>query len=1200
MTMIAVTFLLLIVVEVLREKSLPDGGILFAESLSGLSEIRRFAYLYLPTVVVVIYSITWAWIDLDVKRMEPYFQVSRTGGAQASQSLFMSYPHDFLPLAPIKAAKRRHWAVVYSGSIMLLTFWGITPFQNAVIGTSIVHTTSNASFLRSSGLLPIDKQMQALSANFFYTAYNQAWLGVQPPPFMTNDSSFLAAEPTEATGSQSFTFPSQRYFSTLICISGIDQGNYTYLDGRGCSYAMESGFPFPNNVRNHEAVFAGQVSQTDQLIRETINIASVNGNCTVDERQTFALIWSAQAFINDTNPKVTALFCNPRYLYEEVDLTVSSNSSVSLFNSLSTANELPPSMFNATRFEEVLSKETITSGTLTSNFPVDTLPIPPQSSLSDIDTFTNLVGYGLPFGPTNYYEYLDKSILQQAFSEAYNLLFVAAVQSLQDPTSLSVEVNGTQVKEQEAVVIVQSYAVLLEAFLALTCILALILLLHCYSRFSNLHSDPSSLSHTMSLVSESTNLLRTFKISLSSDRQSKKGSQVYGHVRTDLRNWCSGAPYRLDTPDRDTAAIGEWEKVEKQTKPKPDKQFNGNPVEASVLFGICFTIFVAATLGTISFLWKRALNTQGLSPISTHVLSVQLLFSYLPSAVITFMDPLWTLINRYLCTCQPLIELQRRATPAKQSLSLKYTSLPPAFAFGKAIRSKHLLLATVSGMTLSMNVLSVAFSSLFNEELRNVTAPHEFSQQYYTRLQIPEFPYTANPSLESNITEADSFYIAKAFLYDDARLPPWVSSEYFFAPFNFNVSNHVAAGLYTAETTGYQGTLDCWQVADNDTSNLSLSLTNQTVVATTTSEDPINITSMVSMVGANITIQDKNGINVPCGRLSLTYGTAGILIFGNDSSTGEYYQVMDVADHSFGRDNSSRFACLNTVLAGWFRANTTTNPQWDARGQSNSSISSYDYTMIACQQRVAAYPFNVTVDSSGHIIDQDLLGSQIEPSALFESTDTQDNFTSQLTPIFAQTLGETYLPIFGLTLHNDGYAKDWISYLMAKQTKSSDFMDPKSPLPDPDIMAARLNTTYKTLVAIILGLHYSTNQILEPCDIPLQGTVTYATQRIMVSTPLYIVSAVILSLNLITAVVFFAYARRNRLPWVPSSLAATIAYLVADDQALADVQRTATMSTRQRDRFLEARGAKYRLGRFVDAEGKTRIGIGRAEDALGP
>ena len=58
-------------------------------------------------MVIVLYEIGWVAVDLDVKRLEPYFQLLKPGGVSTSDSILLHYPFDFLALVPITAAKRK-------------------------------------------------------------------------------------------------------------------------------------------------------------------------------------------------------------------------------------------------------------------------------------------------------------------------------------------------------------------------------------------------------------------------------------------------------------------------------------------------------------------------------------------------------------------------------------------------------------------------------------------------------------------------------------------------------------------------------------------------------------------------------------------------------------------------------------------------------------------------------------------------------------------------------------------------------------------------------------------------------------------------------------------------------------------------------------------------------------------------------------
>lgn len=105
MSIVALTLSFIAILEFLSQKSRVAGAVAFTGSQSSSS--ISSAYLYMPTVIAALYSILWSWIDLDTKRLEPWFQLSTPGGAKATDSLLLHYPHDFLAFAPVKALHKR-------------------------------------------------------------------------------------------------------------------------------------------------------------------------------------------------------------------------------------------------------------------------------------------------------------------------------------------------------------------------------------------------------------------------------------------------------------------------------------------------------------------------------------------------------------------------------------------------------------------------------------------------------------------------------------------------------------------------------------------------------------------------------------------------------------------------------------------------------------------------------------------------------------------------------------------------------------------------------------------------------------------------------------------------------------------------------------------------------------------------------------
>lgn len=101
------SLLIAALLEILAQKSAADGALSIVATAEDIPPLVSFGYLYLPTIVAVLYSLAWNWVDLDVKRMQPWLQLSRDEGALGKDSLFLDYPVDFVAFVPFKAARNR-------------------------------------------------------------------------------------------------------------------------------------------------------------------------------------------------------------------------------------------------------------------------------------------------------------------------------------------------------------------------------------------------------------------------------------------------------------------------------------------------------------------------------------------------------------------------------------------------------------------------------------------------------------------------------------------------------------------------------------------------------------------------------------------------------------------------------------------------------------------------------------------------------------------------------------------------------------------------------------------------------------------------------------------------------------------------------------------------------------------------------------
>ena len=114
----------------------PKNGLLKFKTPAEVSTPKYFVWKYLPIIVAVLYGVLWQIVDFEVKRLEPYYQLSRDTGATAAESLNIDYLTFWAYLSPLKAIKYKQWAVL-SCSVAALLAQSIVPtLQSASVNLS--------------------------------------------------------------------------------------------------------------------------------------------------------------------------------------------------------------------------------------------------------------------------------------------------------------------------------------------------------------------------------------------------------------------------------------------------------------------------------------------------------------------------------------------------------------------------------------------------------------------------------------------------------------------------------------------------------------------------------------------------------------------------------------------------------------------------------------------------------------------------------------------------------------------------------------------------------------------------------------------------------------------------------------------------------------------------------------------------------
>lgn len=111
-----------------------DGLITFTKP-GDLTVTKFFTWKYASIMTFVFYGILWQMTDFEVKRLEPYYQLSKKTGATAGESLNMDYLTFMSWLVPLRALRHRQYAVIFSSVSTLVASSLVPVLQSASIIT---------------------------------------------------------------------------------------------------------------------------------------------------------------------------------------------------------------------------------------------------------------------------------------------------------------------------------------------------------------------------------------------------------------------------------------------------------------------------------------------------------------------------------------------------------------------------------------------------------------------------------------------------------------------------------------------------------------------------------------------------------------------------------------------------------------------------------------------------------------------------------------------------------------------------------------------------------------------------------------------------------------------------------------------------------------------------------------------------------
>lgn len=152
----------------------PQGGLITFHRPGELTVTEFFTWKYAPIMTFVFYGILWQMTDFEIKRLEPYYQLSQRTGATAAESLNMDYLTFMSWLVPLRALRHKQYAVIYSSLSTLIASSLVPVLQSASITTYPPKSEREDHDIKSVRIDP--RWSRAMSASLLFVAFSGAAL----------------------------------------------------------------------------------------------------------------------------------------------------------------------------------------------------------------------------------------------------------------------------------------------------------------------------------------------------------------------------------------------------------------------------------------------------------------------------------------------------------------------------------------------------------------------------------------------------------------------------------------------------------------------------------------------------------------------------------------------------------------------------------------------------------------------------------------------------------------------------------------------------------------------------------------------------------------------------------------------------------------------------------------------------------------
>ncbi|KAK6498806.1 hypothetical protein TWF481_011379 [Arthrobotrys musiformis] len=901
----------------------------------------------------------------------------------------------------------------------------------------------------------------------------------------------------------------------------------------------------------------------------------------------FLVIFSHQRNYNAT-PSINAVFCEPKYRSSPVEAVVEARTGLTKnVTYIGPSQDLTSKQFNATIFETIVSGGGIgleaANGGPFNSAPQHTTKTKEVNDLlinSDWVYESNVLGYLFAID-SNLENYLDVKILTSTIDKAYKLLFTTyAATKLMVPENKPID--GKISFKTAIVVVPEVFARILEGLLAVVALLLVLFLIASIRRQTGLVYDPASLAGTMALVASEPKLLEKFT--------ALDGTSTIEELQHAIGD--DGLKFKLDT-DSDKYQLSILPPSGNPPPPtgrapQPNENEQEKNFELGAAAGTVFILLLGGLLGFMVYIFHYSTKNDGLPSFSGSVFVSQLLFSYTPTAIGTFLEPFWVLLTRFICVLQPLETLRHGHASASESLTLKFESVPPALTLFPALKSKHYFLSILAATALSTNILAIALGALFDPDTVLSPTAIGYGDGFLPSIQALPFPWDYSiidnasiPLHNFAVGRYDHYYKLYANYTTNTPLPSWTTSNHFFFP--VASSNSLAPNspdLLLVETIGLNASLSCEEIEVPVSTGTGIQ--SQILVKLQVEGTAFEDSGPLCEFSTNFLLR-----SLSTGSSLINEGYEGLL-------------SMQAYPTLFGSSNTTQDneICAGLVPAIFSRAQALGGPP-ASTNFSHFDPKTFSYKSIMCRPKLEAHRYDITVDASNQVVDfqpKDMIID--EKPNIFSGPITEAQLLRTIRRFLQSDIDTNKEGVSSggwLNFNRDPLPSGWIDFMIQQVSNSTEAFDPKTPLQDVDmnLIGDQLSESYSRVFAAILGIYYDQMLAKAPTsNSQLQGTKLIPTIRMQMSTAMFALAASLLGWYFLLAIHFYLFRVSRLFQRLPTSIASEI-QLFHKSSVLDDVRGTELLTSRQRDDYLSKLNQRYGYGRFVGRDGIQRVGIER-------